>query len=104
MYPYTANDPGSLDIPKLPSNADGVPTTIGLPDLSTALALSGKPSWVNITSLSTGALFTFLSCSISKFVFSANNTCILPEAGSTDRVISSPIGNWLVLLIPFLAL
>ena len=44
----------------------------------------GKPSCVNITSLSTGALFTFLSCSIIKLVFSANNFCILPEAGSTD--------------------
>ena len=89
LYPYTANEPGSCDIPKLPSKAVGVPITID----AIVLVVSGCPSWVNITSLSTGALLTFFSCKISKLVFSAYNFCILPEAGSTARVISSPIGN-----------
>jgi hypothetical protein len=29
---------------------------------------------------------------------------MLPDEGSTALVISSPIGNWLLLLIPFLEL
>ena len=65
---------------------------------------AGLPSAVYIASLSIKALLTLSSWKIIKFVSSAYSFCILPCAGSTDLVISSPTENSFVWFIPVLEL